>query len=278
MYDVAQAKRQAYIHFNRRADKWHSISRADLQGSDWSSEDEVDIKTIQRLKDIANLEYTDDAINRRSETPIADDGADAATAEQSVAFRLFAPTTGAQSTAPVQVIRLRSSTPEEQNNAGIASKPRPDTYYLAKPLDDALAAEYNASALNGAQVLSMAKAHCPGMVYQWKVIKADKDKTVGQATENKTRRTRPGKQARIKRRTRLAAAAAKRQKQVDETADKERQLREKRAKRNRDKKLKKRARDKLKKADGAAPASGEGNDNSNDNDDDDDDHAGSASS
>lgn len=198
--------------------------------------------------------------------------------EQGVAFRLFAPTAGGESAGPIQFIRLRSPTPQDQDSDtdGITFQPRPIAFYRSRTLSDALAAEYEAAALTGTQVMALSQRHYPGLICPWKVISADKCNITdsSQSADQKTKRTRAGKKTRLRRRMKLADAIAKQQKELEALAEKERHLREKKTRTNRDKKLKKRARDKLKKTlgtrpDGDDPDDDDHNDDNDSNDDED---------
>ncbi|KAK8200800.1 hypothetical protein M8818_006116 [Zalaria obscura] len=248
MFDLPEAKR---------------VRRSDLDSPQSSRSSSPDSAVLDRLRASAQYDFVTVADPVSADKIEQDDGE-----EEELEFRLFAPTTTtAQDEKPAQVIRLRSPS-LEATDPGFLNPLRDHSYYFTDDKDTAKTEEYAIAAVAGEDLLSRSHSHWPGCTYAWKVISipASQAKTALTTSDVLTpasatflpdaerKRTRLGKQGRIRKREKAAAAKAKKEEEAKSKEEKERAEREKRAKRNREKKFKKRARDKAKKAAGGGDA------------------------
>ncbi|PNS14398.1 hypothetical protein CAC42_3684 [Sphaceloma murrayae] len=249
MPDVPQAKRVRRTELRSR------------ESSVESSQDEAAIEQFRRHQlDYQIVETARVSVSDRDED---DSGAEAD-------FNLFARPTGGHSVQPTRV-RLRSPSPNA--SGGFLRAHGSDARYFSGPISQDKMARFRASAVSGSQVRHMSAAYWPGSSYPWKVTKwpsaplLDKAASaVSQALEDvaRSKRSRIGKKARIRKRQAKIADVARREAERTALADKERSEREKKARRNREKKFKKRARDKAKKQASNATAEAIGGDESAD--------------
>lgn len=199
--------------------------------------------------------------------------------EDEMDFCLFAPTPGKpKDTQPVSRIRLKSPTPSNAE-PGLENPHRDQGYYFTKPLSPEQLESFQSTAVSGQDIKTRSCSLCPATSYPWKLthIKATKSQALllqkacaVYDVQEPTKRKRPGKQARIKSRTRLAMTKAAEVENQKAAAVKELADREKRTRRNREKKAKKKIREKAKKASSAgnagAAVESEGEDDKSDDD------------
>lgn len=222
------------------------VSRADLASPESTTEPASDPEVIARLKQLGDFDFvqrSEDTVGHGDETH-DDDGDD-------LDFQLFA--TSKTTAAPANRIRLRSPTPTV-GEPGFVQANRDSSYYFAPTLSSKDKDNLQYSALSGVQVLTNAHIPWPGSAYPWKILHLPSSSLTRSARSQSTallakrleagaepkKRTRPGKNFRIKVRTKLAASkAAVERKEAEE--------REKRTRRNREKKVKKKMREKAKK-------------------------------
>lgn len=195
--------------------------------------------------------------------------------EDEMDFFLFAHTPGqAKSEPQVSRIRLRSPTPTDAK-PGLENPHRDRSYYFTQPPTLEELQRFEFAAVSGHDVKAQSCSFCPGSLYAWKVhhIRATKSQALVLANassiydsllQKSSKRKRPGKQARIKTRTKRAEAKAAQEQHQKAAELKEVADREKRTRRNREKKAKKKSREKAKKASGAV----QDDDNNSDDDDD----------
>ncbi|KAF8855723.1 hypothetical protein BDZ45DRAFT_804746 [Acephala macrosclerotiorum] len=191
--------------------------------------------------------------------------------EQEFEFRLFfsAPTAATTADTTVQKILLEDEESEEEDGSreGRFLRPRPRSYYFARPASEERKQEYRFAALDGEEVLGLASKRAWGLEVPWRVkvltapiLKNIKSKTdtfndagtrieaIDEETAEVGKKKKPGKKRRIilreKKRKKEAGEEAKRKKEEE----KEAAAREKRTKRNREKKVKRKLKEKAKKA------------------------------
>lgn len=196
--------------------------------------------------------------------------------EDEMDFFLFAHTPGQSKSEPqASRIRLKSPTPTDAV-PGLENPHRDRSYYFREPPTPEELQRFKSAVVSGHDVQARSCSFCPGSSYAWKVhhIRATKSQALVLANassvydsllQKSSKRKRPGKQARIKTRTKLAEAKAAQEQDQKAAELKEAADREKRTRRNREKKAKKKSREKAKKAFGAVQ-----NDESHSGDDDDD--------
>ncbi|QIX01524.1 hypothetical protein AMS68_007041 [Peltaster fructicola] len=219
-----------------------SIRRSELANlaSSEASPEPID---RERLKTLNTFEFVE---TEHHDEP--DDNVDA----DELSFRLFAPT---KTEAP-QVVRIRSPTPEIKE-AGFLVPARKDSYYFAS---DKITQACKASAISFEDLQRLASIRWTGSAYPWKVLDIPasglsrsartriQHAFVKTVPDEATRRRRLGKKARIKLRTKVAAAKQKAAETKVAQESKDAADREKKTRKNREKKAKKRQRDKLKVA------------------------------
>jgi len=167
----------------------------------------------------------------------------------------------------VQKIRLRSPS-LDLAEAGFIHPERPTSYYITGPQTQQSKATFEGAAISAEQLFSQSHIPWPGSSYPWKVLhipstqipRSVRSQTLQPAgferlgnTEPPTKRTRKGKQTRIRIRMKLAKGkqseeARRKAAELAEAAEKD-----KRTQRNREKKIKKKAREKAKKAASGGP-------------------------
>jgi len=227
------------------------ISRGDLLHSDESSGESNDTAHyIRRALDeqLGSFDVSKDVVNQENE-PLEEKE------EEELEFRLFA--SGSTTT------KIRVKSPDLSDRLpGFVVASRPQTYYFAtSPTSDEDAA-YRSSALSGQQILELSRLPWPGCSLPWRVkTVAPQGKVIKQtilghgtktvASELKSRRTKPGKKARIAKWKKSAA----REKEALKLQEKEKALREKKTKKNRSQKVKRREKKRNEKA--AAATEGE---------------------
>ncbi|GAB7340894.1 hypothetical protein MBLNU457_7248t1 [Dothideomycetes sp. NU457] len=247
------------------------VRRSELQAGDSSRESSIDLEATERLR--SGDFFATDTVDKRDASTVQESAEvdDEELEDEEVAFRLFAPTKADGARQDAQVIRLRSPTAEERDPGFISSR-RSNTYYFTGSPSTQLQQEYNIAAVTGDDVRLQAKARWPGSAYPWRTITIPTSQAK-QVLVNANRfaklvpqdevkkRTRLGKNGRIKKRQKMAVRAAKKADEAKAKEEKELAEREKRARRNREKKFKKRARDKAKKsAMGTAEGKGDAED------------------
>ena len=181
--------------------------------------------------------------------------------EDGYEFRLF-------STAEAAPKVLLEDEDEFQGDGAIVN-PRPASYYLATEVAENLKQEYGLAALSGEDVEAQSGQKCWGMEMPWKVAHIGSTATrkpakegyysmLSEETEEAAKRKRPGKNQRIRLRTKERASKAALETAAQKATEKEDHLKEKKKRMNRLKKLRKRAKDKEKKVTAKAEAGVEG--------------------
>ena len=172
-------------------------------------------------------------------------------------FRLFAAPVSAasQNQVPIQKVRLRSPSVEDQA-AGFVISSREPCYYFTGDIKGAKQAELNAVVVEGEDILQRAQSLWSGCALPWRVTTitpagltlgvsvSDIDSTSGLHV----RRTRPGKKRRVALRKQAQKLNEKKEQAERALQEKIEVEKEKRTRRNREKKVKKKAREKAKKA------------------------------
>lgn len=185
-------------------------------------------------------------------------------------FLLFAPAAGATKDA-AEVARIRVETPPlTDGELGFVNPNRDESYYFTHEILEDERLHLEAAAVTGLDVLARSKSIWPGTSYPWKVLSIENTnrqrinisnsntlyaKLLDSQTASKRRR--PGKKARIKVRTKLAATKARKDENRKAAEQKEAEEREKRTRRNREKKVKKKQRETAKKTDTVAAQEGQ---------------------
>lgn len=229
------------------------VKRSELRSEDMSDDDIPDAEVMHDLTPFKFVEQTAPQIEQVED-------------EDEMDFCLFAPTPGKEKdTQPISKIRLKSPTPTNAE-PGLENPHRKKSYYFTDPLEPEELQRLASTAVPGRDIQARSCSFCPGSSYPWKVlhIRATKREALVLAKASAvyddlvaepSKRKRPGKQARIKSRTKQATIKAAQEQDQKAAELKEIADREKRTRRNREKQAKKRAREKVKKA-----ADGAGND------------------
>ena len=204
---------------------------------------------FERIKHLAEFEYVE---QKKDLIPIKETGSD-----DELDFVLFAPSTKrSEPSQAVSKIRIQTPPPDD-TDPGFVVPNRPQAYYFTGSISARDHENFEAAALSGQDVLTRWCHLAPGNGYVWKVRRIAmstrqlhmlEDHAKVMHGDIPSKHKRPGKKARVKARTKLAATKASQihQQQADEM--KEAAEREKRTRRNREKKAKKKQREKAKKA------------------------------
>lgn len=239
----------------------HVVRRSELYSGESSP---IASPISDGIKDIIPFEFIEQPASQNAQDEEDEDEMD---------FCLFAPTPRQQTrdSQPISRIRLKSPTPTNAE-PGLENPHRDQRYYFAEPLGPQELSRLESIAVSGEDVKALSRSYCPGSSYPWKVqhIQATRSEALLLAKANavydtlrlqqgeSSKRKRPGKQSRIKSRTKLALAKVTELEEQKAAELKEIAEREKRTRRNREKKAKKKVREKAKKA--AERAGGEGDD------------------
>ncbi|KAK3111510.1 hypothetical protein LTR53_013163 [Teratosphaeriaceae sp. CCFEE 6253] len=229
------------------------VSRRELHSPTSTSERAASLDAAIRSNNVEAFNYVNnnDVFHGSAGAEAGDDGLE---------FRMFATTRKGEGEASASRVRLRSPTPLN-TTPGFVDSNRDRSYYLVGTRTAVESARYEHAAVSGAEVLDHSRTPWPGSACPWKIIHlpvhngqrrtvsalCETPAAAGIATEG-TKRKRPGKQARIKVRIKLATLQAQTKAVEIDAKAREAAEREKRVRTNRSKKLKKRARDKAKKA------------------------------
>ena len=141
---------------------------------------------------------------------------------------------------------------------GTITSARPLSYYFSSPSNAEARKQFEISSVDGQEILRRAQKGCPGLRYPWKVIHlhgaqdasgvlTTSDPVTLATPASKQRKSRKGKKARIKIRTKIRAEESRRRAQQEvieqnliQSMEKEQHLRAKKSATNRRKQLKKR--------------------------------------
>lgn len=239
-----------------------TVRRSELRSPESSPPPSPAIENIEKLKALGNFDF----VNIPETTETTDINKDLQDDDDELAFQLFAPSIPSGKSEPgaasLQKIRLKSPTPTTAD-AGFVKPMRALEYYLIPSASGQDKENFQIAAVTGEAVVKRSHSPWPGSTYAWKVTnlpasslsKAAKNLVSHEETElavddETSKHKRPGKKARIKTRTKLAAEREKAEKSKVEDAEREKAEREKKTRRNREKQAKKRAREKAKRAGG----------------------------
>lgn len=176
-------------------------------------------------------------------------------------FQLFAPAVSAcGETATATRIRLKS--PQVESAApGFVVPERKWNHYFTEIPSATRREEFNSAAISGYDILTGFRSIRPGSAYAWKVLHIPETRRQRVALSScdasyadvrtigaRSKRTRPGKKARIASRRKLAVVKARQEEERRADELKKASEEEKRIRRNREKKAKKKLREKAKKA------------------------------
>ncbi|KAF2427150.1 hypothetical protein EJ08DRAFT_663080 [Tothia fuscella] len=173
--------------------------------------------------------------------------------EEELDFRLFAPSSKAESSSNITKIRINSPVVDDRP-PGLANPGRPRNYYFRDSLSPEAQEKINSAAISGDEVLARSKAPCPGCFLPWRVttiaiagISLNPELLVNtEARIALRKKKRKGKKARIAIRQKIAEVRDGAEKAKQAAIEKELADRMKKAKKNREKQQRKRTRDKLK--------------------------------
>ena len=232
-----------------------SVRRSELRSAESTPLSSDDSGAIQALKDLTSYEYITEA--QGSDVDLKDQP------EDELEFRLFAsdkPADTSKSAENIHRIRLRSPS-VQLREPGFTRPERYSSYYFTRLPSNEDKEAFRAAALSAQQVLDISHQPWPGSSYPWKVLQipascVSRSVQIQTSTtfsklatgEDESKRKRPGKKARIKIRTKLAASRSQKEAARKAAALKEAAEREKRTQRNREKKVKKKMREKAKKS------------------------------
>ncbi|KJX98680.1 hypothetical protein TI39_contig397g00031 [Zymoseptoria brevis] len=192
--------------------------------------------------------------------------------EEELDFFLFAPSSASQAQSKAALSKIRLASPDPTNATPSFVVPNRNlSYYFTDTLQPHERQNFEAAAVSGQEVIALSHMTWPGCAYEWRVLHVKPTKKQRQALARcdalyakpggdsgaTCKRTRPGKQSRLKIRAKQAAIRAEEEENRKAAELKEAAEREKRTRRNREKQQKKRSREKAKKvsegtADGAA--------------------------
>ena len=168
------------------------------------------------------------ALPKEASPPTASPAQGTSPAPQTYAFRLFA----APSASAPALIRLASPSPENPEPGFLPPCQRPRSYYFAGLTDADARAEYEATAITGADVKRGSRDACPGYAMPWRVTqvvlpRGPKGKGAGHRVasaglgggegsgdvprDERAKRKKPGKKRRIVLRVRARRVEAARQ-------------------------------------------------------------------
>ncbi|KAK4506079.1 hypothetical protein PRZ48_004044 [Zasmidium cellare] len=231
------------------------VDRSELLSEASTAPSSPDIKNLKSLEEFEFVSH-DNKVTEPDQGQNADD--------DEMDFLLFAPSTNqANDTAELAKIRVQTP-PLTIGEPGFVVPDRDDGYYFTKELSPEAKAILSQAAVTGEDVLSRSRSSWPGSSYPWKVLQINNTKRQRIILSNSNtlfaklcdhptdaKRRRPGKKARVKVRTKAAAAKARKDENRKAAEEKEAEEREKRTRRNREKKVKKKQREKAKKSETA---------------------------
>ncbi|SMR46839.1 unnamed protein product [Zymoseptoria tritici ST99CH_1E4] len=210
---------------------------------------------IDELKHLDQFEY----VSHKAET----NGDIAMEDEEELDFCLFAPSSTGQVQSKAAVSKIRLASPDASNATPSFVVPSRDvSYYFTDTLQPDERQTFEVAAVSGQDVISHSHSIWPGCTYEWRVLHVKPTKKQRQAlarcdalyakpdepSESVSKRTRPGKQSRLKIRAKQAVIRAEEEERMKAAELKEAVEKEKRTRRNREKQQKKRSREKAKKA------------------------------
>lgn len=247
------------------------VKRSEVVSDEDISMSSPEPNTLQRIQVADEFHFVERraSLEKQAETNLAED-------DDELEFRLFAPSgpaSGPQGSSQA-VAKIRLQSPEPGNSSpGFLIAQRKQSYYFSQSPSPDTRRALQYSAVTGRDVIARSKSFCPGMAYDWKVIRlpatrkqrailsgsdATYRKLLGESEPSKHKRK--GKMARLKIRKKIAEKKVKAEEEKQAAEIREAMDREKRTRRNREKKVKKKMREQAKKqkaADGVSEMSEE---------------------